>query len=304
MAEVSFRKKLTTMKIYTVSTVIMGLLFGTWTSLNLPESNVLGAGVQQADESETSLFEGMGGHKRPIATSAEATQKFFDQGLTWAYGFNHDEAIRSFLVAGRKDPGCPMPWWGIAYCEGPNYNSPITPERSKAAWYAMQNALARIDKASDRERSLIEALATRYAMPAPQDRGELDRAYADAMERVWKRYPADADIGTWYAESLMMLRPWKLYTTEGVPEDDTENIVETLEAVLKLQPDHPGANHPVRARDGTQQHTAAGHSGRQCTGRSGAGQRTPAPYAFPYLRSYGTLGQGGRAEPKGDCGRQ
>ncbi len=231
------------MKIFTVSTAVIGLLCGAWTSLNLSESNVPGPGLQQADESGPSLFEGMGGHKRTITTSAEETQQFFDQGLTWAYGFNHDEAIRFFLAAARKDPDCPMVWWGIAYCEGPNYNSPITPERSKAAWYAMQNALARIDKASDRERALIEALATRYAMPAPQDRSDLDRAYAEAMERVWNRYPADTDIGTWYAESLMMLRPWKLYTTEGVPEPDTEKIVETLEAVLKLQPDHPGANH-------------------------------------------------------------
>ncbi|MCH2183320.1 MAG: hypothetical protein MK108_15080 [Mariniblastus sp.] len=203
-----------------------------------------GATPQQAVQDDDSWrFDGIGPHTRAIQTESPQVQAMFNQALTWAYGFNHDEAINSLMAAAKLDPDCPMIWWAIAYCEGPNYNLPITPERSKAAWYALQNALARRANGSEREQDLIEALATRYRLPAPEDRAELDQAYADAMRRVWQKYPQDADIGTLYAESMMMLRPWELYTTDGSPEEGTDQIVETLEAVLKLQKDHPGANH-------------------------------------------------------------
>lgn len=192
---------------------------------------------------QDSMFEGMGKHTRKISTNSEATQAYFDQALTWAFAFNHDEAIRSLMRAAQQDPSCPMTWWGIAYCEGPNYNSPITPERSKAAFYAIENAKSRIKNASDVERALIEALAKRYTFPAAEDRQPLDQAYAAAMGEVWKAFPQDPDVGTLYAESLMMLRPWELYSTEGEPVEDTDKIVSTLESVLRLQPDHPGANH-------------------------------------------------------------
>lgn len=192
---------------------------------------------------QDSMFEGMGKHTRKISTNSEATQAYFDQALTWAFAFNHDEAIRSLMRAAKQDPSCPMTWWGIAYCEGPNYNSPITPERSKAAFYAIENAKSRIKNASDVERALIEAMAERYTFPAAEDRKPLDQAYAAAMGEVWKAFPQDPDVGTLYAESLMMLRPWELYSTDGQPVEDTDKIVSTLEAVLSLQPDHPGANH-------------------------------------------------------------
>ncbi|MDG2012538.1 MAG: hypothetical protein P8J33_03480, partial [Pirellulaceae bacterium] len=196
----------------------------------------------QAPEQDL-MFDGLGKHTRKISTKSPVTQAYFDQALAWSFAFNHEEAIRSLIQAAAKDPDCPMTWWGIAYCEGPNYNSPITPERSKAAFYAVQNALNRMDNASDVERALIEALSKRYTFPAAEDRKPFDQAYAAAMAEVWQAFPQDADVGTLYAESLMMLRPWELYTTDGEPVEDTDKIVSTLETVLELQPDHPGANH-------------------------------------------------------------
>ena len=137
-----------------------------------------------------------------------------------------------------------MAWWGIAYCEGPNYNDNImTDERSKAAFYALQNALARIEQTSSVERALIEALDCRYAHPWPDDRSALEQAYADAMARVWEKFPDDGDVGTLFAESMMMLRPWELYTVDQKPVEGTGPIVSVLERVLEMDPDHPGANH-------------------------------------------------------------
>lgn len=194
--------------------------------------------------SNVPLFEGLGSHTRTVTTSSPLAQKYFDQGLVWSYSFNHDEAIRSFEAAAALDPDCAMAWWGIALCHGPHINNPIvTAERSAAAWRALQKAGAALKDAAPVERALITALSRRYADPAPADRTALDRAYAEALADVWKSFPNDPDVGALYAEALMDLRPWDLWTKDGKPQPGTETIVSVLEDVLRLDPNHPGAHH-------------------------------------------------------------
>jgi tetratricopeptide (TPR) repeat protein len=191
---------------------------------------------------EAPLFEGLGHHRRAVTTSSEAAQRYFDQGLTWTYAFNHDEAIRSFEAAVAKDPACAMAYWGIAYCHGPHINNvAVPPERASAAWAALQKALAA--KSAGVERALIEALAKRYADPQPADRKPLDEAYAAAMREVYAAYPDDVDVATLYAESLMDLQPWDLWAKDGKPKGKTTEIMAVLEKVMAKQPDHPGATH-------------------------------------------------------------
>jgi tetratricopeptide (TPR) repeat protein len=206
------------------------------------------AGTQSQDryttEARGQIFPGMGPHQRMITTDSTVAQHYFNQGLTWAYAFNHDEAIRSFRRAAELDPQCAMAWWGVALCEGPNYNDPVmTEERSAAAWDALQNALARIERTTPVERALIEALSHRYANPWPEDRTALEQAYTDAMAAVWAAYPDDSDVGTLYAESMMVQTPWKLYTPDFEPAQNTPTIVAVLEHVMAMNPDNPGANH-------------------------------------------------------------
>jgi tetratricopeptide (TPR) repeat protein len=132
-------------------------------------------------EEEPQLFENMGPYRRKFTTDSEAAQEYLNQGMVWIQAFNHDEARRSFLKAAELDPKCAWAWWGVAYCEGPNYNDPKPDgNRSRAAWYALQNALARISNASDVERDLILALKSRYSNPWPADRSGLENNYADA----------------------------------------------------------------------------------------------------------------------------
>jgi len=190
------------------------------------------------------LYEGMGDHTRTISTNSPEAQAYFNQGLQLTFGFNHDEAIRSFRRAAELDPSAPMPWWGIAYCNGININDPaMNEQRSRDAWDAVQAAQTRSDRASAAERALINALATRYAWPAPEDRAELDRAYADAMQTVYEQFPGDADIAAFYAESLLNLQPWDYWTLAGEPKGRAEEIVAVLEGALRVNPVHPGANH-------------------------------------------------------------
>jgi len=198
----------------------------------------------QQGASTAPLFKGMGRHHRVISTSSPEAQRYFNQGLVWAFAFNHDEAIRSFTEATRLDPDCALAWWGIALCHGPHINNPVVPpDRAAAAWDALQKARALQYRVAPVERDLIQALAARYASPAPEDRRPLDEAYADAMRHVWRTYYHDADVGTLYAEAMMDLRPWDLWTHDGRPQPGTREILRTLQEVLRLNPDHPGANH-------------------------------------------------------------
>jgi tetratricopeptide (TPR) repeat protein len=202
----------------------------------------LALALSLAASAEQPIFEGLGNHRRAVATSSAEAQRYFDQALTWTYAFNHDEAIRSYTAAAAKDPGCAMAWWGIAYCHGPHINNvAVPPERAKAAWDALQKALAA--KSEGVERALIEALAKRYADPQPADRKPLDEAYAAAMREVYAKYPDDVDVATLYAESLMDLQPWDLWAKDGKPKGRTEEVLAVLERVMAKQPDHPGATH-------------------------------------------------------------
>jgi tetratricopeptide (TPR) repeat protein len=189
------------------------------------------------------LMPGLGDVHHPVSTNNPKAQQFFDQGLTLVYGFNHDEARRSFQRAAELDPKLGMAWWGVALTLGPNYNLPVDPEREKAAYDAIQHALALQENASEPERGYINALAARYSNHPHADLHALDVAYKDAMGKLAARYPDDLDAVTLYAESIMNLNPWKLWTADGRPAEGTEEIVATLESVLKRDPNHLGANH-------------------------------------------------------------
>lgn len=200
------------------------------------------------------LYENLGPHTRRVTTSSAMAQRYFDQGLNWMYAFNHDEAIRAFEYAGHLDPECAMAWWGVAICHGPHINNPMMDEaRSRAAWAALNKALEHAHACEPVERELIGALAARYDDPErdggtkipmdPQTRRPFDEAYAGAMARVYKRYPTDQDVATLYAESLMDLSPWDLWSLDGQPRPQTPEVLRLLQQVLASNSDHPGANH-------------------------------------------------------------
>ncbi len=199
---------------------------------------------QEAPSSGPPLFDGLGDFGRKVTTTSLPAQRYFNQGLCWLYGFNHDEAIRSFHHATTLDPKCAMAWWGIAVASGPHINNPVVPaERAKTAWNALTKARSLAAGGTAIEQALIAALESRYADPQPENRKPLDEAYAAAMREVWKKHPTDADVGALFAEALMDLRPWDLWTPAGVPQPGTEEVVATLEAVLAQAPNHPLALH-------------------------------------------------------------
>ena len=194
-------------------------------------------------EPEGGVIAGLGSHHHPITTSNPRAQQMFDQGFMLVYAFNHEEAVRSFQRAAALDPKAAMPQWGIAWALGPNYNLDIDDPRARLATDAIARAKTLAANASQAESDYVDAMAVRYSADPQADRAVLAHRYADAMRALTERYPDDLDAATLYAESLMNLRPWKLWTLDGKPAEDTEQILQVLDRVLRSDPQHIGANH-------------------------------------------------------------
>jgi tetratricopeptide (TPR) repeat protein len=189
------------------------------------------------------LFETFGTLHRDTGSRIPAAQRYFDQGLRMAYGFNHEAAGRAFAEAARLDPDCAICVWGQALVLGPNINMAMEATAVKDAAALARRALALSAHARPVDRALIAALLQRYADPAPVDRKRLDRAYAEAMASVVRDHPDDDDAATLYAEALMDLSPWAYWTSDGKPTEFTPQILATLERVLQRNPQHIGAMH-------------------------------------------------------------
>ncbi len=189
------------------------------------------------------LMAGIGNLHHPVSTKNVQAQQFFDQGLRLIFAFNHDEAARSFQRASELDPNLAIAWWGIAEAVGPNYNDPASDERFQHAHEAIQKASDLSESASPSEKAYIQAMAKRFPADPKTDRHQAAQEYRDAMREVVKNFPDDLDAATLFAESGMNLHPWGLWHVDGTPEEGTEEVVATLESVLKRDPDHMGAVH-------------------------------------------------------------
>ena len=189
------------------------------------------------------MMTGLGDLHHPVSTKNVGAQEFFDQGLRLIYAFNHDEAAHSFQQAAALDPKLAIAYWGIAEAVGPNYNDPASADRFKQAHEAIQKAVDLSGNASDAERDYILAMAKRFPADPKSDLRKAAEEYRDAMREVVKNNPDDLDAATLFAESGMDLHPWGLWHRDGTPEDGTEEVVATLESVIKRDPNHLGALH-------------------------------------------------------------
>ena len=189
------------------------------------------------------LVAGIGDAHHPVSTHNPQAQQFFDQGLRFIYDFNHDEAARSFQHAAELDPKLAMAYWGVAEAVGPNYNDPADPERYKRAHDAVQRAMDLSASASESDQAYIQAMAKRFPADSKSDLKKAAEDYRDAMRQVVSEFPDDLDAATLFAEAGINLHPWGLWHIDGTPEAGTDEIVSTLESVMKRDPNHLGAIH-------------------------------------------------------------
>lgn len=205
-------------------------------------------GAAPARSKPVALVSGLGNINHAVSTKNALAQKFFNQGLAYIYAFNHDEAVKAFKRAAELDPDLAMAYWGVSLARGSNYNIEADPAQLTEAWDNLQKALALASKASEKERAYVEALSHRYAAPLKDGEWQVGRRsraqmYKNAMGELAKKYPNDMDAATLYAESMMNLHPWQLWSLDGKPAEGTPEIVSVLEKVLKRNPNHIGANH-------------------------------------------------------------
>jgi tetratricopeptide (TPR) repeat protein len=237
-----------------------------------------------AERTAPPLFDNLGSYHRPISTSVAEAQRYFDQGLRLTYAFNHAEAIRAYERATELDPDCAICWWGIAYAYGPNINAPMDAPSAALAYEAAQRAQSLQANASEVERALINALASRYAEDAPEDRSSLDRQYAAAMQEVRDAYPDDLDVVTLNAEAVLDLSPWDYWTPAREARPGIAGVVADLERVLATNPDHPGACHYyIHAVEAVQPQRAVACAERLASLMPGAGHIVHMP-AHIYIR--------------------
>ncbi|RYE00870.1 MAG: hypothetical protein EOP61_12840 [Sphingomonadales bacterium] len=202
--------------------------------------------VKRAD---APLFTGMGEYHRAINTKDAGAQRYFDQGLVLAFGFNHAEAIRSFRAAQKLDPDCAMCFWGEALATGPNINvtakgkAIMSDDEQKAAWAALRKAKAVAANKPEVERDLIDALGKRYAPEPVVDRDTFDHAYAEALGALVKKYPEDDDIASMYGEAWMNTMPWDYWSDATTPRPEIAPVIAALESTIARSPKHPLALH-------------------------------------------------------------
>ena len=224
--------------------VLFGLVIAIMVSTNLLANEKILISKTQAP-----LLKGLGQHTHKISSDINGVQRYFNQGLIMSFAFNHAEAIRSFIGSQRLDPECAMCFWGEALALGPNINVNsdgkviMSPENRIQAYKAINKALKLSKKSPEKERDYIKALSVRYDGNPKTNRVDLDIAYAKAMEQLSKKYPDDNDAASLFAEALMNTMPWDYWADNGNPKPDTVKVIESLERVLKNDPNHPLAIH-------------------------------------------------------------
>ncbi len=179
-----------------------------------------------------------------VSTPVAAAQAAFDRGLTLVYAYQREEAEQAFRQAARLDPGCAMAFWGVALALGANINEQPTAAHSAEAAKAIRHAGALVARRGTREEhDYIEALAARYSAAPEPDFDALALAYRDRMRELVQRHPQDPDAAALFAEAIMDLHPWRLWTPAGEPRDGTAELVTVIETGLRAHPEHLGLLH-------------------------------------------------------------
>lgn len=199
--------------------------------------------VKNLKAGKAPLIQGLGKLHYPITTHSKLAQRYFDQGLTLLYAFNHGEAARSFQQVTKLDSTAAMGWWGMAMVLGPNYNAALNPSSLEDINKAMARAVKYSGTATVKEKALVAALAKRFPLKAVTDMAPYNAAYAAAMKQAYEQFPDDAEMAVLYADALMNEHPWNLWLKNGDAQPWTAAIEQLLERTLAVFPDHPGALH-------------------------------------------------------------
>jgi tetratricopeptide (TPR) repeat protein len=226
-------------------TATLGFLFLAWLLptfdvVHRPSINLVKETTKADDGRSGESYFDTGEIHCEVTTAHRDARNWFDRGLAMCHGFNHEEAVHCFEKAIAADPHCAMAYWGLAYAWGPNINRMQVDEgQIGQAVLALRLAQLHSQHIQDWEREVIGATVPRYSTPAPLDRSPLNEAYASSMRQLHVRYSDRPLVVALFAESLMELYPWRLWTKSGEPAPCTLELVHVIEQGLKKWPADP-----------------------------------------------------------------
>lgn len=186
------------------------------------------------------MVDGFGTGGFEIATASPEAQAWFNHGVRLRWAFEHNESVRAFRKARLLDPACAMCAWGEAWAMGPNLNGGGGGEETRlAALKVARDARRMARRATPMQRQMIDALVQRYS-GREESRA---RRFAEAMDRVARRNPADVTVAAITADAWM-LKADDWWDDEGKAADPgITRAMSILEQTLARAPDDPGAIH-------------------------------------------------------------
>ena len=181
----------------------------------------------------------LGNYFRNITTDSPEAKIWFNRGLIWCYAFAFEEAKRCFEKAVQFDQHCAMAYWGLAYAIGPYYNKQWVRFEAaelsrtlKQTFSFSQQALKYKGKLTKVEQGIITALTMRFqSSERPENFDSWNDDYANAMRKVFKKFPNDPDVCALFVDAMMNRSPWALWDLKsGKPCEGTDTL-EALDVV-------------------------------------------------------------------------
>ena len=234
------RRTATILSLFSICIVVISCT----TTKSTSEQNATPPDQLPAEFNETMpLYEkALGDFSRVSTSVSTAARPYFDQGFQTMYAFAKEDGVRSFREAWKRDPNCGFCYWGEAWAWGPYLNGKMREQEAPHAYTAIQKALTFKDSVDPVERDLIDAMAIRYVESYdPDGQAARDTAYAEALRKVYEKYPKDLDVGTFYAEALFLLEP--RLGERDLEDPDLQKLHAVLEDVLAKDIKHVGACH-------------------------------------------------------------
>ena len=173
-------------------------------------------------------------------SGAPAAQQHFLRGVAILHSFGWKQAIAEFQLAQKAQPDFALAYWGETLCYNHPLNSQMDFKEPRAVLARLgPDRAARAAKApTDREKGFVNAVEELWG---EGDSRQRRIAYMNAMERLYKQFPNDDEVKTFYALSIL--------SASSAVDDRTGRMNVKAGAlamdVFKRNPNHPGATHYI-----------------------------------------------------------
>src|SRR5215831_16929846 len=237
-----------------IAIIVIAITFGSSkkqpTSVQYERQNILSCspGADDFTPNEVNgkyipLLSGWGHHSYTITTKSDSAQIYFNQALSFYYGYHFREALASFKEVARFDSTCVMAYWGQALASGPYYNEYYY-KMKKGIPGILQSMNKYAENGTAKEQDLVYAMDQRYSSDTTNaDRPQLDKNYAAALSALIRKYNSDNDIKALYVDAMMLAHKWDFWNNDGTPKSWTPELVSLCQEILKQDPYHPAALH-------------------------------------------------------------